>query len=29
MDYNVKNYGPLSPDLNELYMRYVQESEEA
>ncbi len=27
MDYNLKNYGPLSPDLNELYMKYVQESD--
>ncbi len=24
-DYDVKSYGPLSPDLNELYMRYIQE----
>jgi len=29
MDHNVKNFGPLSPDLNELYMKYVQESDVA
>lgn len=29
MDYEVKNYGPLSPNLDELYMKYVQEGGQA
>jgi len=27
MDYNIKNYGVPSPNLDELYMKYIQESD--